>query len=208
MSYQKVQTVLESDRSFVPRLIMRDTEVTLRGGQKIMVPRLVFQVGEALRANGFDLQSAPKNVVLATAASIGSDGFQPPTTAPASVAIVAEAEPVERKAIKPSPPKPVIVKGAKPSAKPMPRPAQTADPVAQFIDNGAIHRYQCAIASAQLLAALSQLFEKDEWPGAEERRKKLNDLIDDVEKSSSQHVNLSVKQIIRAQTAEKANREG
>ena len=204
MSYNKIQLVLESDRSFASRLTVKDTEVAVRGGQKAMVPALVYQVGEALRASGYDLQSAPKNTILATAASIpvGTNGIMP-IVPPAMSS--APAEPLPKRMPKPSPPKRVVVQGAKPSAKPLPK--SLPDPVVQFTESGAIHRYQCAIASAQLLAALSQLFEKDEWPGHEERLKKLNDLIDDVEKASTQHVNLSVKQIIRAQAAQKTSRE-
>jgi hypothetical protein len=210
MSYAKIQAVLESDRSFASRLIVKDTEVVIRGGQKGMVPSLVFKVGEALKSAGIELQSAHKNMILATAATIPAGDHVATPTIPATVSapqpalVLAEPTPA-KKVVKPSPPKQVVVKGAKPSDKPLPKPSP--DPVIQFTDTGAIHRYQCAVASAQLLAALSQLFEKDEWPGHEERQKKLNDLIDDVEKASTQHVNLSVKQIIRAQAAQKTSRE-
>lgn len=211
MNYDKVQAILESDRSFSSRLSVKDTEVIGRKGHKVMVPALVYQVGEALKSCGLDL-SAPKNVILATAASIpigNSDGYVMQIQAPiASVTAPqpdASAPPLAKKLPKPAPPRQVIVKGAKPTAKPQPKPQD--DPITQFTDSGAIHRFQCAIAAAQLLAAVSQLFEKDEWPGGDDRRKKLDDLIDEVEKVSTQHVNLSVKQIIRAQTAQKTSRE-
>lgn len=204
MSYQKVQKALESEPSFAAQLAAKDTEVTGKGGQKSMIPALVFRVGEALKNAGFEMSTASKNTILAMASSLPAGA---PAASPALVAAPA-SELTKRPAAKPPPPKPVTVKGAKPSAKPAPKAPMEATPT--IIDSSVIHRYQCAIASAQLLAALSQLMEKDDWPGSEERRKKLNDLIDDIEKVSTQHVNLSVKQIIRAQTAQQkaSNGEG
>lgn len=202
MSYQKIQKILEAEQSFVPQLSVKDVEVPGRAGQKLMIPSLVYRVGEALKNAGHELQGASKNLILAVAASIPAGSAPVVVPPPSSV-----PETVRKPTAKPAPPKPVIVKGAKPSAKPTPKPVEQLTSAA---DSAVIHRYQCAIATAQLLAAVSQLFEKDDWPGCEERRKKLNDLIDDIEKASTQHVNLSVKQIIRARTAvqKESNGEG
>ena len=200
MNYDRIHKILKSDGSFADRLAVNDTQVLGKGGHTVMIPLLVYQVGEAVRAANLEPQLVHKNAILATASTIpvGSNTVpQPlPSAKPEAVAAPVDDQSPKR-TVRPAPPKQVIVKGAKASSPPPAKPQP--DPVVPFTDSGAIHRYQCAVASAQLLAALSQLFEKDDWPGNEDRRRKLNDLIDDVERVSTQHVILSVKQIIRAQ---------
>ena len=186
---------------FASQVANKDTEVQMRSGEKALLPALVVNVYNALKAAGRSMQSVPKNTILATAARL-SNGEPVPTAAPAPAA-APMAQKVARKkvaelpeAVKPpkSTTKPVVVTTARAG---VPRPVVVEKP----IDSEVIHRYQCAVAGAQLLAALHQLFEKDDFPGHELRKKKLDDLISEVEQSSSQHVNLSVKSIIRVKTS-------
>lgn len=199
MSYQRIQQVLEADATFAARVANKDTEVHLRNGETTKFSGLVVNVYSTLKAAGCNMQSVPKITVLATAARLQSGGTVPtpapsaPAAAPAPKA-VRKKDGVRQEKPQQSTSKPVVVTTARPGA---PRPVAVEKP----IDTEVIHRYQCAVASAQLLAALHQLFEKDDFPGHEARQKKLDDLINEVEQSSSQHVNLSVKAIIRAQAS-------
>lgn len=189
---------------FASQVASKDTEVLMRSGDKVMMPCLVVNVYSALKAAGCNMQSVPRTTILATAARL-SNGEPVPTAAPAPAAAPVAPKIARKKAAAPvetpespkpqkSTTKPVVVTTARAGA---PRPLVVEKP----IDSEVIHRYQCAVAGAQLLAALHQLFEKDDFPGHETRKKKLDDLISEVEQSSSQHVNLSVKAIIRAQTS-------
>ena len=208
MSYPRIQQVLGADSVFADRTTTNDTEITLRCGEKELRPALVVNVFNALKAAGCNMQSVAKTTILATAARL-SNGEPVPTAAPAPAAAVAPAKVARKKeAESPTAPaqlkstsRPVVVTTARAGA---PRPIVPERP----IDQDVVHRYQCAVAGAQLLAALHQLFEKDDFPGHETRRKKLDDLISEVEQSSSLHVNLSVKAIIRAQTSTKHQAQG
>lgn len=198
MSYQRIQQVLEADATFAATVANKDTQVHLRSGEVTKFSAIVVNVYNTLKAAGCNMQSVPKITVLATAASL-SNGGQVPTPAPvppsaAPVKIVRKKEADKPPTIPKSTTKPVVVTTARPGA---PRPIT----VEKTVDTETIHTYQCAVAGAQLLAALHQLFEKDNYPGHEVRKKKLDDLIDEVEKASSNHVNLSVKAILRAQAA-------
>jgi len=72
-----------------------------------------------------------------------------------------------------------------------------------------ILHFQSAVASTQLLASLLLLAEHDEWPGHEERKALLNQLLESYEQMSKDHVNLSVRAIIAnaKPEIENANRE-
>lgn len=154
------------------------------------------------------MQSVAKTMVLATAARFLQGEPVPEVPVPA----LSAPEPEAPKAIvsrmkaagdAPAPKtpqsttKPVVITTSRPGA---PRPLS----VEKQADVEVVQRYQCAVASAQLLAALHQLFEKDDFAGHEDRKKKLDELIDMVEKSSSHHVNISVKAILRSKAASKA----
>lgn len=214
MSYPRVQQILEADATFADRVSAKTVEVPGRNGAKVMVSNLAASVHNVLKQAGCNMQSVPRVTILATAARMGTEPV--PFVAPAAVtqAMPATPKPVRKKvaekpAAKPAAPPP---KPTPPPPKPQPKPQQsttkpvvvtTARPGTKVqaeppVDAGIIHRYQCAVASAQLLAALHQLFEKDDFPGHESRRKKLDDLINEVEQASSQHVIISVKAIIRA----------
>ena len=198
MSYKRIQQILAADPVFAPQLAVADTEVIVRG-EKTQVPALVANTFKAIQSSGVDMQSVARTTVLATASMVATA----PTEVPTPVA-------------PPPPPPPVVV--AAPKTKPEPKPLQsTSKPVVvttaragsqrqdeKPIDTAIIHRYQCAIAGAQLLAALHQLFEMDDFPGHEKRKQKLDDLISEVEEASSTHVNLSVKALICAKSKIKA----
>jgi len=188
---------------FASQVAVKDKEVQMRNGEKVMLPTIVVNVYNSLKAAGCNLQSAPRPMILAAAARL-SNGEPVPAMAPAPAPAPAAPKAVKKKeAAAPdtttprpqqSTTKPVVVTTARAGA---PRPIAIEKP----LDTDVVQRYQCAVAGAQLLAALHQLFEKDNFPGHELRRKKLDDLIDEVEKSSALHVNLSVKAIICAQTS-------
>jgi len=199
MSYPRIQQVLEADSMFAPQVTTKDTHVAMRSGEKVLLPSLVVGVYAALKAAGCNMQSVPKTSILATAARLtNGQPVLPTITVPMSLPDpkVARKKVQKSENSKPqqSTSKPVMVGTVRAGA---PRPA----PVEKPIDADIIRRYQCAVASAQLLAALHQLLEKDDFPGHEVRKKKLDDLITEVEQSSSTHVNLSVKAIIRAQAS-------
>lgn len=184
---------------FADQVIAKDTEVQLRNGEKANHPALVVNVHNALKTAGANMQSASKTTILAIAASITSGRPMPVATPVPAPAPRLRRKPEPEKPAEPLKPlqstsKPVVVSIARAGA---PRPIVPE----RQVDADVIHRYQCAVASAQLLAALHQLFEKDDFPGHEQRKKKLDDLINDVEQASSTHVNLSVKAIIRAKTS-------
>lgn len=202
MSYLRIQKVLEADSVFTSQVANKDTEVAVRNGEKVMLPSLVVNVFSILKANGCNMQSVSRTAILAAATRL-ADGEPVPVAPPAPI-IEQAPKPARKKAATPVVKPPESVKTQKSTTKPVvvttaragaPRPIALEKP----IDTEVIHCYQCAVASAQLLAALHQLFEKDTFPGHELRKKKLDDLINEVEQSSSQHVNLSVKAIIRAQ---------
>jgi hypothetical protein len=202
MSYPRIQQVLEADSMFVSQVANKDTTVTMRSGEKVQLPSLVVRTYDALKAAGCNMQSVARTTILAAAARLSS-GEPLPYVAPAPPKAAPKAA---KKAAEPpraqqSTTKPVVVTTTRAGA---PRPIV----VEKHFDTDVIHRYQCAVASAQLLAALHQLFEKDDFPGHELRKKKLDDLITEVEQASSQHVNLSVKAIIRAQTTTKHQATG
>ncbi|MGV0949157.1 MAG: hypothetical protein ACOYB3_00695 [Azonexus sp.] len=191
---------------FASQVAVKDKEVQMRNGEKVMLPTIVVNVYNSLKAAGCNLQSAPRPMILGAAARL-SNGEPVPAMAPAPAPAPAAPKAVKKKeAAAPettptrpqqSTTKPVVVTTARAGA---PRPIVIEKP----LDTDVVQRYQCAVAGAQLLAALHQLFEKDNFPGHEVRRKKLDDLIDEVEKSSALHVNLSVKAIICAQTSTSA----
>lgn len=206
MSYPRIKQVLRADPVFESLVATNDREVILRSGEKIALPSLVADVYAALKATGCNMQSVSRMMILAAAARLTS------STAP-----VAEPSVPVVSAPPPPPPPPVrkrAVEAAKsppPSAPPQLKstskhvvvttsrvgaaPALAAE---KPVDTATIHRYQCAVASAQLLAALHQLFERDDFPGHDIRKKKLDDLITEVEQASSAFVNLSVRAILRA----------
>jgi len=201
MSYPRIQQVLAAENMFAAQLANKDTEVTTRSGEKVMWPALVVNVYTTMKAAGCNMQSVPRMTVLAAAARLASGEPVPvvvpepvPEPAPKAAQKAAQAKPVAPKPLQ-STTKPVVVTTTRPGEKP-----KIVEPV---VDSETIQRYQCAVAGAQLLAALHQLFEKDDGPGHELRKKKLDDLIDDVERASSASVNYSVKAIIRDKNATK-----
>jgi hypothetical protein len=202
MSYLKIQQVLLADSMFAEQASVKDTEITMRNGEKAAFPALVVRVYDALRLAGGSAQGSSKNTILATAASLNA-GLPVPAVAPAPPSTANPVKQAVKRATKaaaasPKVPqsttKPIVVHTTRTGA-----PRSPATATERPVDTYVIHRFQCAVASAQLLAAVYQLFEKDDFPGHEERKRKLDALIDDVEKMSTEFVNLSVKQIIRAQ---------
>lgn len=200
MSYQRIQLVLEADPMFSSKVVNKDTEVSVRGGDTVRMNALVVGVHAALKSAGCNMQAVAKNTILATAARLMTGeavpGCAPP---PAQPKLDSPEAPKKKEGFKPaaapkpiqSTTRPVIVTTSRAGA---PRPVQDRQ-----IDAEVVQTYQCAVASAQLLAALHQLFERDNFPGHESRKKKLDDLINSVEEMSSTHVNLSVKSIIASQ---------
>lgn len=200
MSYQRIHQVLQADSMFAGQVTVKDTEVVMRN-EKVLYPALVVNVYNALKTANCNLQAASKTTILAAAASLVAGRPLPVVaTPPATQTRVKKASPA-KPAAPPKPlqstSKPVVVTTARAGA---PRPPMPERP----LDADVVHRYQCAVASAQLLAAVHQLFERDDYPGHESRKKKLDELISEVEQIASSHVNLSVKQIIRAQAVQTA----
>jgi hypothetical protein len=192
MNYAKIQEILESEASFKGQVSTRDTKGATRGGGEAMYSALAVRVGNMLTEIGSDDKSNQKAVVLALAMRAVSSSAPPP---PAS----------------PPPPKPRTVVATEEPVKvtSVPSPALQANPVRQqqkkqgvaldqFVDRNEIARYQSSIAISQLLAAVWQLAESDTWTGHERRKSILGDLMDEYEVVAKQHINLSVKQLIRA----------
>lgn len=193
---------------FAPRVQVKDTEVLLRNNEKTHVSSLAADVFQVLKGAGCNMQAVPKMTVLAAAARL-SNGLPVPQPAAPVPPTTEDAPPAgPKKVTEPSPPaaprtprsttKPVVVTTT--------RTSNVLRPTEVPVSVEVIHQYQCMIASAQLLAALHQLFERDTFPGHEQRKHKLEDLINDVESMSSQHVNLSVKAIIRNKATSQAPR--
>jgi hypothetical protein len=190
MSYHRIQKVLAADNMFASRVTGK---VDITPGTT--APKFVVDVYNYLKAGGQDMQAVPKMQVLAAAMQLASGTAAPPPPPPVPPDPAPRpAKKVAKPMIPKSTTKPLVVSTVRAGE---PRLAVPASPL---VDAEVIHRYQCAVASAQLLAALHQLFERDTFPGHEGRKKKLDELITDVEQMSSAHVNLSVKAIIRDQT--------
>lgn len=199
MSYQRIQQVLEADPMFASKVADKDTEVPVRGGETVKMNSLIVNVHTTLKAAGCNMQAVAKNTILAAAARLSAGG-PVPVMAPVSV--------VQPKPAAPSAPKkkegtPVAPRPLQSTTKPVVVTTARAGAQRQVpdkpLDAEVIHTYQCAVASAQLLAALHQLMERDNFPGHEVRKKKLDELITSFEEMSSNHVNFSVKAIIESQ---------
>ena len=196
MNYNKIQETLQGDSKFAPLVANRDVKVPTRGGE-VAFAALTVRVAQEMSARGIEDKGWQKTLILAFAAKLSS-GI---TTAPSGVepkrSAVALKKGVEEKAER------VTVRPTQNPSSPV-SPAKQAiqqqnQQLAKFIDKGEILKYQSAIAVCQLLASIFQLAEHDTWPGNEKRKALLNELLESYEELSKSHVNLSVKQIIRAQ---------
>ena len=201
MNYNKIQEILQSDSKFAPLVANRDTKVTIRGGE-CLYAALTVRVAQEMAARGIDDKGFQKTLILAFAATLSNGIVPPKASPPAVVPVPPRAQPppekreanekVERVVVKPST-NPAVVSPAKQAAK------QQQDKLDKFVERGDILKYQSAVAMCQLLASLFQLAENDTWPGNDKRKALLNELLESYEEQSKQHVNLSVKQILRAQ---------
>jgi hypothetical protein len=192
MNYAKIQEILASDAKFGPSVALRDTKVPTRNGE-VVYASLTVQVADAIEKHGLPDKSCSRAIVLAFATRLSKG--QP---APTAAVVVQPPTPQEPATIvvRPAP-----TSDVKPSPEKAQQRVQQAD-LAQFVSRGDIIKFQASVAIGQLLAAVFQLAESDCWEGNERRAVLLNELLESYEAVSKQHVNLSVKQIIRAKAEE------
>ena len=184
---RKVQEFLESNSEFSDRVERRPVTYVFIDGTTYRASHLASMVLDAMKKAGHDMREVNENSVDTYARQVLDSWSK---IDPNTVLTFREdgiTEPEVEKCQKTTK-KPVVVVTA--------RSGQAVDHKINQV--AVVQTYQCAVASAQLLAALHQLFEHDTGPGYEERRSKLDELIELVEKESSRHINLSVKAILRA----------
>lgn len=196
MNYNKIQEILQGDSKFAPLVANRDTKVPTRGGETAFAA-LTVRVAQEMTSRGIEDKGWQKTLILAFAARLSSGvAIEPSVAATQKAAPIAKKgteEKVERVTVKPTQSPSAPVSPAKQAVQ------QQSQQLAKFIDKGEILKYQSAIAICQLLASIFQLAESDSWPGNEKRKALLNELLESYEELSKNHVNLSVKQLLRAQ---------
>jgi hypothetical protein len=197
MNYNKIQEILQGDSKFAPLAANRDVKVVVRGGE-CSYSALTVRVAQEMAARGIEDKSFQKTIILAIAATLSSGGDVLPKTPAPPIACPPPQpvkKPVEDKAER------VTVKPTQsytPSA-PVKQTMQQQAKLDKFVERGDILKYQSAVAITQLLASIFQLADNDTWPGNEKRKALLNELLLSYEDISKTHVNLSVRQILRAQ---------
>lgn len=195
MNYAKIQDILESEASFRDQVRNRTSKVATRGGGEAMFSPLAVQIGERCQLMKIESKAGNRAYVLAIARQLAgaTNGASPVVRPPVPVVRPHVPAPSEEAVVVKSVPSPELE--ATPARQSQRR--QTAD-LEQFVDRNDILKYQVAIAISQLLAAVYQLAQEDTWDGHESRKKLLEELLDEYESTSKQHVNFSVKQLIRA----------
>lgn len=198
MNYNKIQEILQSDAKFAPLVDVRDTCVVGPNGERNVYAALTVQVAKEIAARGISYKNIQKIMVLALAATLCKDATPPmqqsPIQKPVDNPVPPEKVPVPEKVER------VVVTPLSATDTPVKAEArQQSAKLDKFVESNQIIKYQSAIAITQLLASIFQLSDNDNWPGHERRKALLNELLESYEEMSRNHVNLSVKQLIRAQ---------
>jgi len=203
----RIQKVLEDEPRFAATVARRDQRVTIKGVEHSYAA-LTVAVGQALQQAGVDDTKCPREFILVFAMKSAEGTLPPPlpegTKPPVAITprAVVKARPVKPKpeavpADAPKPPEPVTVVCAQSPSAPPRAQSVAQEKMNQFIASGDMLRFQCCVASGQLLAALYQLAEQDTQPGHEERKALITALVDKYEEMAKTYINFSVKQIIR-----------